>query len=104
MVASGSVEGINALVELCELKAIKVVVLPVSGAFHSPLMQFAVEGLVEAISTVKFSDLKYPLIANVTAEPVIDGSLLPDLLARQIISPVRWGASMQKQFQASLLV
>lgn len=96
VVASGSVEGINALVELCEASSIKVVVLPVSGAFHSPLMQFAVDGLVEAISKVKFSDLKYPLIANVTAEPIVDGALLPDLLARQIVSPVRWGASMQK--------
>lgn len=96
VVASGSVEGINALVELCGAKSIKVVVLPVSGAFHSPLMQFAVDGLVEAISKISFSDLKYPLIANVTAEPVIDGSLLPDLLIRQIVSPVRWNASMQK--------
>jgi len=32
----------------------------------------------------------------VTAEPIVDGALLPDLLARQIVSPVRWGASMQK--------
>lgn len=96
VVVSGSVEGVNALVEICEAKSIKAVVLPVSGAFHSPLMDFAVEGLTEAIAKVNFSDLKYPLIANVTAEPVTDALLLPDLLVRQITSPVRWGESMQK--------
>lgn len=96
VVVSGSVEGVEALVALCSEKSIKVIVLPVSGAFHSPLMDFAVEGLVDALSKVKFSDLKYPLIANVTAEPVSDGSLLADLLAKQLVSPVRWNASMQK--------
>lgn len=96
VVVSGSVEGVNALVELCESKSIKAVLLPVSGAFHSPLMEFAVEGLTEAIAKVNFSDLKYPLIANVTAEPLTDATLLPDLLVRQITSPVRWGESMQK--------
>lgn len=96
IVVSGSVKGIQKIVEIAASEGIKAIPLAVSGAFHSPLMQFAQEGLAQAIENVEFKDLTTPLIANVTAEPVCSGSEIKDLLVRQLVSPVRWNDSMNK--------
>ena len=69
--------------------------LPVSGAFHSPLMQPAAEKLTAALSSVKFSAPSCPVIANVTAKPETDPALLKELLVKQLVSPVRWVDSMR---------
>ncbi|MCL2206853.1 MAG: ACP S-malonyltransferase [Fibromonadales bacterium] len=96
IVISGSKEGVAKASELAKAKGAKrVVPLPVSGAFHSPLMEYALPGLKEAIEKTKFNDLKVPVIANVTAQPVSSGSELKDLLAKQLISPVRWQHGME---------
>lgn len=96
IVISGSVEGIDAAVPLAEAAGAKrVVKLPVSGAFHSPLMQFAVSGLAEGLSKVSFKAPSVPVITNVEAAPVSDAPRFADLLLRQLTSPVRWVESMQ---------
>jgi [acyl-carrier-protein] S-malonyltransferase len=72
----------------------KVVPLPVSGAFHSPLMQAAADEFQSVLTPVVFSAPKCPVIANVTAQAENDPALLKSLLIKQLVSPVRWVESM----------
>lgn len=97
IVISGSKEGVAKAGELAAAKgAKKVVPLPVSGAFHSPLMEYALPGLREAIAKTAFHDLKVPVIANVNAQLITKGSEVAELLVKQLNSPVRWHQSMEK--------
>ncbi len=97
VVISGDFEGVERAMALArESGAKKVVSLTVSGAFHSPLMAPAGEGLREQLEKIKFSDPDYPVISNVTAEPVSTGSLGMELLVEQLTSPVRWTASVEQ--------
>lgn len=96
IVVSGAADAVKALVENCGAAGIKAIPLAVSGAFHSPLMQFAQAGLAEALSKAEIHDLSVPVIANVTAEPVTSGKEIEELLVRQLVSPVRWNDCMNK--------
>jgi len=97
IVISGSKDGVAKASELAAAKgAKKVVPLPVSGAFHSPLMEYALPGLQEAIAKTRFNDLQVPVMANVTASLVSKGSEVAELLVKQLVSPVRWQQSMEK--------
>ena len=97
VVISGEVAGVEEALTLAkDAGARKAIPLSVSGAFHSPLMAHALEGLREKLSEVNFSDPSYPVISNVTAEPVVAGSLARDLLVEQLTSPVRWSASVEQ--------
>ena len=88
----------GAIAEACEkLKAAgakRAIPLPVSGAFHSPLMQAAADQMASALSGVNFNAPKCPVIANVTAKPETDQMLLKELLVKQLVLPVRWVDSM----------
>jgi [acyl-carrier-protein] S-malonyltransferase len=96
IVISGSVAGVQAAAKLAETAgAKKVVMLAVSGAFHSPLMEFAVPGLKDGLAKVTLKAPKVPLISNVEAKPVSDAEAIRGLLLRQLTSPVRWVESMQ---------
>jgi [acyl-carrier-protein] S-malonyltransferase len=96
IVISGSVAGVQAAAKLAEAAgAKKVVVLAVSGAFHSPLMEFAVPGLKDGLAKMDIRAPKVPLISNVEARPVTDAEAIRALLLRQLTSPVRWVESMQ---------
>lgn len=91
IVISGSVDGVHRAMELARTKGAKMVKeLVVSGAFHSPLMQSAKDGLTAALATAAISDARIPVYANVTAEPVRKAPEIRDVLARQLTSPVRW--------------
>ncbi len=91
IVISGSVEGVRKAMEIARQRGAKMVKeLVVSGAFHSPLMESAREGLREALDRTAISDARIPLYANVTAEPVTRSSEIRELLFRQLTSPVRW--------------
>jgi [acyl-carrier-protein] S-malonyltransferase len=97
VVISGEVAGVEeAMVLAKEAGARKAIPLTVSGAFHSSLMAYAVEGLREKLSEVNFSNPTYPVISNVTAKPVVMGSQVRDLLVEQLTSPVRWSASVER--------
>ncbi len=72
--------------------------LKVGGAFHSPLMSYAAERMGDALSGLKFSQPRCPVVANVTAEPVTDPDVHKRLLVEQITSPVRWTQSVQKMY------
>lgn len=91
IVISGSVEGVHAAMELSRQKGAKMVKeLVVSGAFHSPLMESAREGLRQALERTAIQDAQIPVYANVTAEPVVRSDEIRELLFRQLTSPVRW--------------
>ena len=97
IVISGSVAGVQAAAKLAESAgAKKVVMLAVSGAFHSPLMEFAVPVLKDGLAKVSIQSPKVPLISNVEAKPVTDAEAIRGLLLRQLTSPVRWVESMQQ--------
>jgi [acyl-carrier-protein] S-malonyltransferase len=76
------------------LGAKKVMELKVSGAFHSPLMESAAVGLKPHLGGLAFSTPTFPVISNVSAAPVREGSAARELLVRQVTAPVRWSASI----------
>lgn len=75
--------------------AAKVVELNVSGAFHSSLMQPAVDGMARAIADVTFHDAHVPVIANATAEPLTSGTAIKDELLRQLTNAVQWERTVE---------
>jgi len=100
VVISGEVEGVERAMTLArEAGAKKAVPLTVSGAFHSPLMEPAREGLRDELEKIKFSDPDYPVVSNVTSEPVSKGSQARELLVDQLTSPVRWRASVEQMVE-----
>jgi [acyl-carrier-protein] S-malonyltransferase len=72
-----------------------VVPLKVSGAFHSPLMAPAVDGLHDSLTAVDFEDPAFPVVANASGQPVRTGLDAKRLLLDQLTAPVRWVACMQ---------
>ena len=88
---SGSVDGVHKAMELARTKGAKLVKeLVVSGAFHSPLMQSARDGLRSALDATTIYDARIPVYANVTGGPVTRGPEIRELLYQQLTSPVRW--------------
>jgi [acyl-carrier-protein] S-malonyltransferase len=80
----------------CKARGAKrVLPLKVSGAFHSPLMAPAVDGLHDALTGVAFADPACPVIANASGEAVRTGVDAKRLLVDQLTAPVRWVACMQ---------
>ena len=95
-VISGEIAGVERAMELAkEAGAKRAIKLPVSGAFHSPLMQPAVVGLTDAIATSAFTDPGFPVFSNVTADASTTAVDAKDLLLRQLTSPVRWSAEIR---------
>lgn len=95
VVVSGDRQGVEAgMVRAREAGAKKVVPLNVSGAFHSPLMKPAEDGLATHLEAVHIGDPRLEVYSNVTARPVLTGQQARDLLVRQLTSPVRWSASV----------
>lgn len=91
LVISGSVEAVDAACE--QLKAAgarRALVLPVGGAFHSPLMEPARKELEEAIAEAKFHAPKCPIYQNVDALPHTDPEEIKRNLIAQLTAPVRW--------------
>jgi [acyl-carrier-protein] S-malonyltransferase len=100
VVVSGDVEAVRRAEEpLKAAGARRVIPLNVSGAFHSPLMSVAEDGLREQLESVTLDDPLYPVISNVTAEPVTGASRGRDLLVEQLTSPVRWVATEQTMLE-----
>jgi [acyl-carrier-protein] S-malonyltransferase len=72
-----------------------VVPLKVSGAFHSPLMATAAEGLLAALNGAALVDPRIPVIANASAQPVRTAPEAARILVEQLTAPVRWVECMQ---------
>jgi len=92
---SGSLDGVAAGIEAAQAAGAKrAIQLEVGGAFHSPLMKPAREGLAEFLANIEIKEPTRPVIANVTAEPVTDPEQIRKLLVEQVTSPVRWSQTM----------
>jgi [acyl-carrier-protein] S-malonyltransferase len=97
LVISGEVEAINKACEALKKEgARRALVLPVGGAFHSPLMEPAREELAAAIENTTFSKPNCPIYQNVTANAVIDENAIKTNLMSQLTAPVRWTQSVQQ--------
>ena len=101
VVVSGEVAGVERAMELAKAAgAKKTVRLNVSGAFHSPLMAPALDGLGAALAAAGWSDPAFPVFSNVTAAPVTSATVGRDLLLRQLTSPVRWVSTVHAMARA----
>ena len=97
LVISGEIDAINKACEsLKEEGARRALVLPVGGAFHSPLMEPAREELAAAIENTHFSKPNCPIYQNVTANAVVDENEIKANLISQLTAPVRWTQSVQQ--------
>jgi [acyl-carrier-protein] S-malonyltransferase len=91
VVISGEDAGVERAMTLCkEAGAKRSIRLKVSGAFHSPLMESAVDGLAEALDSASFDDPHFPVYANVDGQPVLKVERAKRLLLEQLSTPVRW--------------
>ena len=96
VVISGEAEAVaEACKKMMEAGAKRALPLPVSGAFHSPLMEPARLELAEAIGKTPFLVPVCPIYQNVTALPSTDPEVIKDNLLRQLTSPVRWTQTVQ---------
>jgi [acyl-carrier-protein] S-malonyltransferase len=96
IVCSGETVACERLVTLATAAgAMKVIPLAVAGAFHTPLMQPAVDRLKKALADVPMKKPRIPVVSNVDARPHDDPNEIRDLLIRQVCSQVRWEDSMR---------
>lgn len=94
-VISGEVTAVKAAAELAKTRgALKAVLLPVSGAFHSPLLKESAAEFADYLGGFEIGAPSFPVIANVTGQPVTTAAEVRDCLAKQLISPVRWVTTM----------
>lgn len=101
LVISGNVEAVNAACEKLKAAGAKrALVLPVGGAFHSPLMQPAQEELKKAIETTEFNTPRCPIYQNVDAKAHTDASEIKANLIAQLTASVRWTYEVQNMIAA----
>ncbi len=94
-VISGEIPAVKAAAELAKARgALKAVLLPVSGAFHSPLLKESAAEFADYLAGFEIRTPAFPVIANVTGQPVTAADQVRDCLAKQLISPVRWVATI----------
>ena len=91
LVISGEVPAVESACEQLKVKGAKrALLLPVGGAFHSPLMEPARKQLADAINQTLFTKPSCPIYQNVTAQPTQDTGVIKDNLIAQLTGPVRW--------------
>jgi [acyl-carrier-protein] S-malonyltransferase len=96
IVVSGTNAACERIAELAEKTgAMKAVPLAVAGAFHTPIMQPAVERLAAALAHVPMRSPAIPVVSNVDARPHSDPEEIRQLMIRQVVQPVRWEDSMR---------
>jgi [acyl-carrier-protein] S-malonyltransferase len=97
LVISGEVSAVERACELLKEKGAKrALILPVGGAFHSPMMEPAREELAQAIENTIFSNPICPVYQNVTASAVSDSDEIKKNLIIQLTAPVKWTQSVQQ--------
>ncbi len=96
IVVSGTNEACERIAELARpAGAMKALPLAVAGAFHTPLMQPAVDKLAEALDATTIQAPRIPVISNVDAKPHTDPAEIRGILMKQILQPVQWEPSMK---------
>lgn len=100
LVISGSNEGVKIACEKMKAAGAKrALILPVGGAFHSPLMEPAREELEAAIANTRFDNPTCPVYQNVDAMPYITPDIIQQNLINQLTAPVRWTQTIQKMVE-----
>ena len=100
LVISGETAAVEeACVKLKEAGAKRALMLPVNGAFHSPLMQPAQEKLAAAIEKTKFRNPTIPVYQNITTTAVSDPEEIKQNLIKQLTGPVKWTQSVQNMIK-----
>ena len=100
IVLSGSVNSIERACEIAKDEGVKrAVVLPVSGAFHSPLMQSAADKMIDVINNTKFMMPNINVISNLTAKQYENVDEIKDLLVKQITNTVKWQESVYYMYE-----
>lgn len=103
LVISGEIEAVEKACELLKEKGAKrALILPVGGAFHSPMMEPAREKLERAIEQVRFHKPICPIFQNVTASAVSDPDEIKKNLNIQLTAPVRWTQTIQNMWAGGL--
>jgi [acyl-carrier-protein] S-malonyltransferase len=96
IVISGAEKNLTQAMDLAKARgAPRVIRLQVSGAFHTPLMQPAVDGMAEVIATLSFNQPAIPIIGNTTAQPLATAELVEEELLRQLCNCVQWQRSVE---------
>lgn len=95
VVLSGTVAAVEQAEAAAKSRGARAIRLNVAGAFHSPLMQPAVEPIRQALADLEFATPRFPVVANVSGRFVGEPAALRDGLSRHLISPVRWERSMR---------
>ncbi|AZB21039.1 [acyl-carrier-protein] S-malonyltransferase [Kaistella haifensis] len=100
LVISGETAAVEeACIKLKEAGAKRALMLPVNGAFHSPLMQPAQEKLAAAIEKTKFRNPTIPVYQNITTTAVSDPEEIKQNLIKQLTGPVKWTQSVQNMIK-----
>jgi len=95
-VVSGEVAAVKQVVELAPVRgALKAVLLPVSGAFHSPLLENSARLFREFLSNFAFGEPRCPVVSNYTGKPSRTAAEALSALSVQLTNPVRWVETMQ---------
>jgi len=96
IVISGAEENLVQAVDLAKARgAYRAIRLQVSGAFHTPLMQPAVDGMAEIMSSITFHHPIIPIVANTTAQPLTTAESVKEELLRQLCNCVQWQRSIE---------
>ena len=96
IVISGAKDNLNRAMELAKAKgAYRAIPLQVSGAFHTSLMQPAVDGMAEVIAKLSFKDPAVPIIGNTTAQPLTTAEAIKQELLEQLCNCIQWQRSVE---------
>jgi len=96
IVISGAEDNLNQAVELAKSRgAHRAIPLQVSGAFHTPLMQPAVDGMAQAIAKLSFNDPTTPIIGNTIAQPLATAAAVKEELLYQLCNCIQWQSSVE---------
>lgn len=96
LVISGAKDNLSEAMNLAKSRgAYRAIRLSVSGAFHTPLMQSAVDGMAKVIATVSFNQPAIPIIGNTTAQPLTTTEAVKEELLRQLCNCIQWQRSVE---------
>ena len=101
-VVSGSVAAVERAEDLARSRKARVVRLNVAGAFHSPLMQPALDRVRAAVARLEFREPRFPVVPNASGRPTSQPSALRDLLSRHLVSPVKWERSIRAMAESGV--
>lgn len=101
-VVSGARSAIAVMAERVKSEKGRAVPLPVSGAFHSPMMQAAADELSKALGRLSWNKPRFPIYSNYTAAAVSDGFSLAEVMPKQMVSPVLWIDSIRNMHAAGV--